>query len=214
MRVILKEGIAILVPELAEEANEAERWLARHEGHVLVALSQRERAGIAVELRSLGGRADACREPINIVSSSPDPSARLISNFGDAPFEMEGERYRSVESFWQGLKFADPAERRRIAGLDAREAHAAGDPKGYGATITYRGAEIPVGTWRHWQLMESACRAKFTQHTEARAALMATGERPLVHRVQRDSKAIPGAIMAEIWMRIRHELQTWSKPSA
>jgi predicted NAD-dependent protein-ADP-ribosyltransferase YbiA (DUF1768 family) len=51
--------------------------------------------------------------------------------------------------------------------------------------------------------MERACRAKFEQNAEARAALLATGDRPLTHVVRRDSTTIPGVIMAQIWMRIR-----------
>jgi len=35
----------------------------------------------------------------------------------------------------------------------------------------------------------------------------ATGNRPLVHRMRRDSRTIPGALMADIWMRIRQKLQ-------
>ncbi len=210
MRTILKDGLIVLVPETAAEAREVGRWLERNEGHALEAVSQSD----AVELRSLGPRADACREPINIVSASPDADVRLMSNFGATPFEMDGERYRSIESFWQGLKFDDSEERRRIAGLDAREAHAAGDPKGYGPTVTYGGEAVPVGTWQHWQLMERACLAKFTQHLEARVALLATGSRPLIHVLRKDSRTIPGAIMAEIWMRIRRELQSGAEPAA
>jgi len=55
--------------------------------------------------------------------------------------------------------------------------------------------------------MEKACRAKFTQNAEAAAALLATGDRPLTHVVRRDSKTIPGVVMAAIWMRIRKELK-------
>jgi predicted NAD-dependent protein-ADP-ribosyltransferase YbiA (DUF1768 family) len=54
--------------------------------------------------------------------------------------------------------------------------------------------------------MKQACRAKFTQNAEARAALLSTGERPLTHRVRRDSATIPGVIMADIWTRIRATL--------
>jgi len=35
---------------------------------------------------------------------------------------------------------------------------------------------------------------------------LSTGTRPLVHKTLRDSRNIPGAIMAEIWMRIRGRL--------
>ena len=55
--------------------------------------------------------------------------------------------------------------------------------------------------------MEAACRAKFAQNEVARAALLATGSRPLTHVVRRDSRAIPGVIMASIWMRIRSDLR-------
>jgi hypothetical protein len=55
--------------------------------------------------------------------------------------------------------------------------------------------------------MERACRAKFEQCHEAREALLSTGTRPLTHRMRRDSKSIPGVIMADIWMRIRRHLQ-------
>ncbi|MBS0243478.1 MAG: hypothetical protein JSS20_14970, partial [Proteobacteria bacterium] len=77
-------------------------------------------------------------------------------------------------------------------------------------TITYRGASVPVGTYAHWQLMARACLAKFEQNIDARAALLGTGTRPLEHRVRRDSRTIPGVIMADIWMRIRGQLTTAS----
>lgn len=56
--------------------------------------------------------------------------------------------------------------------------------------------------------MAKACRAKFTQHEAARQALLGTGERPLIHRLPRgrDSRTIPGLIMADIWMKLRTRL--------
>jgi predicted NAD-dependent protein-ADP-ribosyltransferase YbiA (DUF1768 family) len=53
--------------------------------------------------------------------------------------------------------------------------------------------------------MRRACEAKFAQHEGARTALLDTGERWLTHRVRKDSRTIPGAIMADIWMRIREQ---------
>ena len=41
----------------------------------------------------------------------------------------------------------------------------------------------------------------------AREALLSTGTRPLMHRMRRDSKTIPGVIMADIWMRLRERLR-------
>src|SRR5262249_58541259 len=179
---------------------EVATWRSAHIDHVFCAPPSQ---GQSVELHGLGERAEACREPINVVSNSPDPIAQMISNFATAPFDLDGQQYRSVESFWQGLKFPADADRRRLAQLDGPQARAEGEQQGYGATVSYAGQEIPVGTWSHWQLMERACRAKFEQNAEARAALLATGERPLTHVVRRDSRTIPGVVMAGIWMRIR-----------
>ena len=73
-------------------------------------------------------------------------------------------------------------------------------------SFKYEGQKITPGTYAHWKLMERACWAKFTQNEEAREALLATGKRPLTHVMRRDSTTIPGAIMSEIWTRIRTRL--------
>jgi predicted NAD-dependent protein-ADP-ribosyltransferase YbiA (DUF1768 family) len=204
MRVLLKDDVIVLIPESPDETAELERWRAAYRGHVFCADSRNDHA---LELHGLGERAEACRDPVNVVSTSLDPVARMIGNFATAPFELDGQRYLSVESFWQGLKFGSDSERHSLAQLEGPRARAEGDKQGYGTTVTYGGQEIPVGTWAHWQLMENACRAKFAQDEEAAAALLATGDRPLTHVVRRDSKTMPGVVMAAIWMRIRKELK-------
>jgi predicted NAD-dependent protein-ADP-ribosyltransferase YbiA (DUF1768 family) len=205
MRAIFKDGLVVLVPEEAQERAELAQWKATHAGH---AFAMRTDEGESAEFHDLGPQADACREPINVISNSPDAAIRPIGNFAPTPFDLDGVRYASVESFWQGLKFPEGSKRRRIAALEGGRARSEGETQGYGASISYGGQEIAVGTWAHWQLMEQACRAKFSQNEEARAALLATGWRPLVHVVRRDSKAIPGVIMTDIWMRIRAELRS------
>jgi hypothetical protein len=199
MRTELKGELLILVPETADEVSAVAAWKEGREGHVLALLANRGKGAV---VRFLGPREEVCREPINVTSKHPDPQIRLIGNFAATPFELDGVRYASVESFWQGLKFPE-AERVRIAELDGAAAKRAGAEIEYGMHVRYQGAEVVVGTWAHWQLMERACRAKFTQNFEAMSALVATAERPLVHRMRKDSRTIPGAIMAEIWMRIR-----------
>jgi predicted NAD-dependent protein-ADP-ribosyltransferase YbiA (DUF1768 family) len=203
MRVLLKEHLIVLIPASADEVDEFEAWKSEHEAHVFCVRAPNSQS---LELHDLGERSEACRDPVNVVSNSTDPIAKMVSNFATAPFELDGQRYQSVESFWQGLKFPQDSDRRRLAQLEGARARAEGEEQGYGATVSYGGQEIAVGTWSHWHLMERACRAKFEQSAEARAALMATGDRPLTHVVRRDSKTIPGVIMAQIWMRIRKDL--------
>ena len=55
--------------------------------------------------------------------------------------------------------------------------------------------------------MKIACLHKFTQNKLAQKALLETGIRPLYHKPRKDSTAIPGPIMAGIWMDIRSKLR-------
>jgi predicted NAD-dependent protein-ADP-ribosyltransferase YbiA (DUF1768 family) len=203
MKVILKYHTLVLVAEEAQEVETLANWEEENRGHVFAGKASSESGYV---MTSLGPREEACHEPVSINSTVDDPQWRLISNFAHAPFTLDGRDYANVEGFWQGLKFAPERERRRLAQMPGPAARHEGQEKGYGAQIMYEGQAIIPGTWDHWVLMEKACRAKFTQDADARAALLSTGRRPLEHRMRRDSHSIPGAIMAEIWMRIRAEL--------
>jgi predicted NAD-dependent protein-ADP-ribosyltransferase YbiA (DUF1768 family) len=155
----------------------------------------------------LGPEREARREPLNITRSVAPPFA-AISNLAHTPFDLDGERYSSVEGFWQGLKFTDPARRREIAKLFGADAKAAGHASDDPSTIFHGGQSIVAGSPEHWALMRKACDAKFTQHAPAREALLATGERWLTHKVRRDSRTIPGVVMADIWMALRRRLRS------
>lgn len=145
-------------------------------------------------------------EPINITYDSTPMPLRLISNLAETAFELDGRCYASVEGFWQGIKLAGEEDRLEVAGLAGHAAKNAGPKVEPGDRIVYEGREIVVGTIDHWALMERANLAKFEQDEDARAALLSTGVRPLVHRVKPDSRTIPGIVMADIWMRIRERL--------
>lgn len=203
MKVRLKGKLLIVSGETDEEAESIVAWATTAHEHVFALQLQ---DGQTVRLTDLGPRAEACREPINVVSTNPDPVVQLISNLAHTPFELDARTYASVESFWQGLKFPQTSVREQIAPLHGHPARLAGQAAEAADTFEYEGQTVRRGTWDHWELMSRACRAKFTQHAGARQALLATGDRPLVHRVRRDSRNIPGAIMAEIWMRVRSSL--------
>jgi hypothetical protein len=200
MIVRLRDGMLIVTPEEGETLAD---WLDAHAGQVFRLSSIK--GGSAV-LQALGPEPEACRIPVNITSQAPEP-LRLASNFAHTPFELDGLRYESIEGFWQGLKFPGEADRRRLAALRGSEARDAGYHALDADTFVYGGDTLRVGTYDHWRLMERACRAKFAQHAAAREALLSTCGRPLVHQVKRDSKNIPGVIMAEIWTRIRDRLR-------
>lgn len=207
MKTICNFERFVLVPENDSETAYLANWKHAATGQVL-ALD--ENSGSGVSLKFLGPRLEVCREPINVTSRHPDEAIRLIANFADTPFTLDGMEYQSVESFWQGLKATDPIERQRIGALPGPRTKSDKSIPKYGTTLEYDGATIVVGTWAHWQLMKRACTAKFQQNIAALDALIATGDRPLVHKLRRDSKVIPGVILADIWMEIRKEF--WKLP--
>jgi predicted NAD-dependent protein-ADP-ribosyltransferase YbiA (DUF1768 family) len=204
MKTLLKPDALVLLPESDVERDALDEWKKNNAENVFVA---NENPGPGAALIVLGPRSEACREPINVTSHSPDERIRLIANFAPTAFDLDGGRYASVESFWQSLRF--PVDQRaRIAGLDGAEAKKASSAQPYGSHIDYGDRSIMVGTWDHWQLMRRACQAKFEQNANAREALLATGDRPLIHKVRFDSRTIPGVIMAEIWTKLRARLRS------
>jgi predicted NAD-dependent protein-ADP-ribosyltransferase YbiA (DUF1768 family) len=197
MHVRLQKDLVVVSPE-ENESEELADWLRSHAGQVF----RLENVGDAAVFQAIGPEDEACRKPINISSRSPMP-LKLASNFAHAPFVLDDREYASVEGFWQGLKFPQAADRLRLASLHGDEARDAGLQAPAADAFDYGGRLVRTGIFEHWQLMERACVAKFEQNPAARDALLSTGNRPITHRVDPDSRTIPGAIMAEIWMRIR-----------
>ena len=199
MRVLVKDGKFVIVPEGTESIEALCSDWERERAY------RAYRSGGAIVLEDVGTFDDAFRVPINVTSMHPDRRIRLISNFAATPFELDGEVYASVEGFWQSLRTTRRADRRLIAGLAGGSARNAGQTLGAPSSFKYEGRVIAWGSPEHWDLMRVACRAKFAQVDEARAALLATRPRPLEHRTRRDSRSIPGIVMAGIWTQLREE---------
>ncbi len=195
-----RPNLFVVTGENPDDTMALQAWAADLEGHVFRLAIQDARS---IRFVDLGAQAEACREPVNIVYEQCEPPIQLISNLAHTPFGLGGRVYASVEAFWQGLKHRDEEKRAEIAGLHGQEARRAGFDAPARQTIEFERRKLRMGTHEHWALMKRACNAKFEQHEAAREALVSTGTRPLEHRVRRDSKTIPGVIMADIWMRIR-----------
>lgn len=202
MKLKYRNNVVSLSAETPEEAAICEQ-LGAIDGHVfqLHAATARDAAFSAI-----GPEDEARRAPLNVVRSMA-PRFAAISNLAHTPFCLDGKDYASIEGFWQGLKSPDSDQRRYLATLAGGEAKGRGDPLGYPPAFDYQSDTIITGSPEHWALMRRACEAKFAQHKGARAALLDTGERWLSHRLRHDSRTIPGAIMADIWMRIRDQLR-------
>lgn len=204
MIVRLKDKLIVISAETVDEQMQVSEWSKAADGHVFVLNQPDQRT---LRLTGLGPRAVACREPINVTYRSPEATIRCISNLAHTLFELDGQAYASVEAFWQGLKFPDAERRQQIANLHGLQARNVRFHAESADTLRYAGRTIRVGTSDHWHLMYLACSAKFSQHEHARDALITTGDRPLTHKTRRDSRTIPGVVMADIWMRLRRAAQ-------
>ncbi len=200
MKVIFRNEMLILVPVEPEESSALTRWKADHRGHSFILATDQ---GSGLMLRDLGD--PRLNQPINVTSRHPSKTIQLIGNFADTPFELDGQRYCSVESFWQSLKCRCESDRQRIAALPGPGAKLAAREFPNTESFQYCGAEILVGSFAHWDLMQRASRAKFEQNPRALAALVSTFPHPLVHRLKGDSRTIPGDVMARIWLGLRHQ---------
>lgn len=202
MKISFQNNVIGLSAETAEE-REFCKLLGAVDGYVFKLNAATERG---MSFSEIGPEDDARRAPLNIVRSIA-PIFAPISNLAHTPFVLDGLNYASIEGFWQGLKTVDPAQRRALARLSGAEAKKKGSSLDQPSRFDYGGVDIAAGSPEHWDLMRMACEAKFTQNRDARAALLATGERWLTHKARRDSRTIPGAIMADIWMRLRARLK-------
>jgi len=152
-------------------------------------------------------------EPINIVSHAEGPE-HLLSNFAHTPFELDGMCFESVEGLLQGLKEEDPEKQVRIFGKHGKQAKRAGTKARNQHvwtvnTVWLQGTPIEFPSDQYDEFIERAIRAKFAQNEDACEALVATGDRPLIHdtgKPESPRTSLPSVRFLEILTRLRKEL--------
>lgn len=162
----------------------------------------------------------------------------ILSNFAATPFVFDGNRYASVEGFWQAMLFPEvcpdcPYDPRmtvknpkwetwrlwrfkvaRMAGFEAKEAGTLAEEnmKALGIDwVTFDGKRFPYRSatpGEHYKLIVAAMRAKLEQNPEVKRILLATGDLKLRPDHIEEPNAPPEWKYYEIWMQIRSELQT------
>ena len=154
----------------------------------------------------------------------------LLSNFAPTPFTFRGQRYASVEGFWQMMKYPEGADDRRaqfggnswkytrkeVAAMTAFEAKAAGDLGSKNMNrmgidwVSFEGEHFPyrpAEPGRHHDLIVAAMRAKLEQNPEVQRVLLATGDLVLKPDHHQEANAPAAWRYFDIWMQFRAELQ-------
>ncbi len=133
---------------------------------------------------------------VNVYSRARTPEGQLLSNFAPTPFVLYGQRFASVEGFYQGMRFADDARRKEVAattgptakgwGNHADARHADGDPirAWDGRTVGFHGPDF-------LDEARAAVRAKVEQNPAVHLALVATERLPLTHYYVLGASALP-----------------------
>lgn len=129
-----------------------------------------------------------------------------FSNFALYRIDVDGEIWNTSEHYFQAMKFENPADRKDLA-----RAHSPMD-------AAHIGRDRKRKLRRDWEsakddVMRKAVRAKFTQHDELRALLLATGDAKLVEHTTNDAYWGDGGDgrgrnkLGQILMEIRAELR-------
>jgi predicted NAD-dependent protein-ADP-ribosyltransferase YbiA (DUF1768 family) len=154
----------------------------------------------------------------------------LLSNFAATPFVFRGQRYASLEGFWQMMLYPESGDdpratfsglvwkhtRAEVAQMTAFEAKDAGmlaednmRRMGIG-WVTFEGRRIeyrPASPGEHYRLIVEATREKVRQNPEVKKVLLATGDLILRPDHHQEPHAPAAWRYYEILTMIRAELQ-------
>jgi ribA/ribD-fused uncharacterized protein len=135
-----------------------------------------------------------------------------FSNFARFPIRLRGKTWPTSEHFFQAQKFAGTPREEEV-----RQAKSPGEAARLGRDRKHR-------LRRDWEsakddVMREAVRAKFSQHAELRALLLATGDEVLVEHTENDSYWGDGGdgsgknMLGRILMEVREELRCEETPT-
>jgi predicted NAD-dependent protein-ADP-ribosyltransferase YbiA (DUF1768 family) len=159
----------------------------------------------------------------------------LLSNFAATPFTFRGQRYASLEGFWQMMLYPEGGddERARFPGLQWRHTRAqvaqmtSFEAKGAGTLaednmnamgitwVTFEGRRIeyrPQEPGEHYRLIVEATREKVKQNPQVMMVLLATGDLVLKPDHRQEPNAPAAWRYFEILTTIRRELRVPGRP--
>jgi predicted NAD-dependent protein-ADP-ribosyltransferase YbiA (DUF1768 family) len=154
----------------------------------------------------------------------------ILSNFAATPFTLRGQRYASVEGFWQMMLYpegpGDPRakapgitwthSRQEVAQMTGFEAKDAGtlaeeNMRKMGIDwVTFEGRRMKYRSKKkgdHYRLILEAMRAKLAQNPKVREILLSTGDLVLLPDHIQEADPPPEWLYFRIWMDLRRELQ-------
>ena len=149
---------------------------------------------------------------INMFRDSPWPG-KVLSNFAETPFELDGVKCKCSESFIQSLKVKNRNDQKAFCLLSGLEAWEKGSELTKSIFITGKiwwcGIPYILHSPEHFELVRRGLLAKFLQSPEAKDALLATENAKLVHdygQALGKKQSLPVDVFCKIVTEIRSVL--------
>jgi hypothetical protein len=163
----------------------------------------------ALELSALGVIAWESRE--DKLSKGRDEWAgfNLLCNAAPTPFLLGGERFYSIDSFYEALKLSEGTSERAACAMAPMIEAKRLARRNVGGEFTYRGTIISVGSPEHAGLLAAAICAKIEQNRAVQIALLETRMARLMFPLTFSSqpgplaRVTPLTLMIERWKQ-RH----------
>jgi predicted NAD-dependent protein-ADP-ribosyltransferase YbiA (DUF1768 family) len=153
----------------------------------------------------------------------------ILSKFAATPFTLRGERFASVEGFWQMMLFPEgpgdaralfpglkwPNTRAEVAWMTAFAARSAGDAAERNMRtmgidwVTFEGKRMTYRSKKHgghYRLIVEAMRAKLEQNPKVREVLLSTGDLKLLPDHYQEADPPAEWRYSEVWMELRKAL--------
>ena len=146
-------------------------------------------------------------KPLNVFSLSDEEIGRLMSNFANTPFTLDGIEYASVESFYVSLLFLEEekkAKMRKLYGIVVKRM----GKKSRLTRTCYGGEWFDLGSETHIALIKRAIAAKLGAHPAIASTFVATLPRPITHDCGHPEPAntvFPAAVFCKILTELRGE---------
>lgn len=158
---------------------------------------------------------------INISYLSTNPTEKMLSNLTYAPFEMDGQRFASVEGFWQGIKRVYGDRERdqifQLFGIPAKRAGRLEEPPEF---AWYQNQAFPMGSQCHQLLLKRAVAHKLRDNPDIGLLLLATNDDVILHDPKKsngesfpNSALIPNEVFASFVTELRSEFRQRYVPS-
>jgi predicted NAD-dependent protein-ADP-ribosyltransferase YbiA (DUF1768 family) len=173
----------------------------------------------------------SCAE--NKVILSKRTELGIFSNLAPTPFTLDGQKYASVEGFWQMMKYPEnpkdlsdprnqvkwPFTREQVSQMSGFDAKHAGDAANAilkklgigwlsynGQRMEYRGKDQQA----HYQIILRAMQAKL-ESSEVKRLLQETGNLELLPDHKQEPNSPPAYRYYDIWMKLRASIHSTTR---